>query len=579
MVLDAVNPMVRGAGEHDSGKPGPLRIAMPETTDRVDILLVDDQASNLAALELILEPLGQNLHRAQSGRDALRMLLERDFAVILLDVKMPVLDGFETAKLIRERKRSAQTPIIFLTAVAEEKVQLFQAYSLGAVDYLVKPFEATILQAKVSAFVEMALNTRQVMRSLEALRRAEAREHERELMQQKMESALSQQRWLEAILDVMPTPLMLLDPAQPAVVFANRAARALAGGALATLEPPEGVRFMDSEGRALRAEELPAQRAVQGETLAGLELDFEGPDFTGSVLTYSERLGASFGHAETLLLTLLDISVLKMAEEELRAALRAREDFLAVGSHELRTPLTALKLQLGNALRGLVQPPPTATAQDHSALFQRHSAYLRQMQASVDRLTRLSDYLLDVTRLTTRSLELNLTEMDLGDLAKEIAGRFQPELTHASCELRVVQEGAVTGRWDRPRLDQVITNLLANAIRYAPGKPIQLDLRAGGGTALLVVRDQGPGIPADRLPVLFQKFERAVESDDGRGFGLGLWIVQQIVSMHGGTVEVESQLGVGTTFTVTLPQDALAVGKLPPQPEAPMSGNGNVVHG
>src|SRR5258708_23356412 len=168
---------------------------MPDSPERVDILLVDDQASNLATLEVILEPLGQNLHRAQSGREALRLLLERDFAVILLDVKMPVLDGCEPAKLIRERKRSAQTPIIFLTAVAEERVQLFQAYSLGAVDYLVKPFEPAILQAKVSAFVEMALNTRQVMQSLEALRKAEAREHERGLLQQQLDSPLNRHRW------------------------------------------------------------------------------------------------------------------------------------------------------------------------------------------------------------------------------------------------------------------------------------------------------------------------------------------------------------------------------------------------
>src|SRR6266851_759436 len=188
---------------------------MPDSIDRVDILLVDDQESNLAALELILEPLEQNLHRAQSGRDALRMLLERDFAVILLDVKMPVLDGFETAKLIRERKRSAQTPIIFLTAVAEERVQLFQAYSLGAVDYLVKPFEAAILQAKVSAFVELERKARQVMRAVETLREAEAKEHERELLKKQMEAGLNQQRWLETILDVMPTPLVLLDPALP----------------------------------------------------------------------------------------------------------------------------------------------------------------------------------------------------------------------------------------------------------------------------------------------------------------------------------------------------------------------------
>src|SRR5713226_152504 len=508
---------------------------MPDSIDRVDILLVDDQESNLAALELILEPLEQNLHRAQSGREALRMLLERDFAVILLDVKMPVLDGFETAKLIRERKRSAQTPIIFLTAVAEERVQLFQAYSLGAVDYLVKPFEAAILQAKVSAFVELERKARQVMRAVETLREAEAKEHERELLKKQMEAGLNQQRWLETILDVMPTPLVLLDPALPRVVFDNRAARGLAGGALASLgPPPEGVRFTDAAGGALREEEMPAQRAVRGEKLSGDVLDFEGPDFSGSVLTYSERLGASFGHAETVLLTLLDISVLKIAEEELRAALRAREDFLAIGSHELRTPLTALRIQLSNAL-------------------------------------------LDVTRLTTGSLELSRAEMVLSDLAKEVVERFQPELAQAGCEMHIVETGRVSGQWDRSRLDQVITNLLANAIKYAPGKTVELELRSGDGTAVLVVRDQGPGMPPERLPRLFQKFERAVEREDGRGFGLGLWIVHQIVSMHGGTIEVDSRLGAGTTFTLSLPREPLPHGKNPQQPGAPMSPDGNAL--
>ncbi len=531
---------------------------IPETSNRVDILLVDDQASNLAALELILGPLGQSLHRAQSGREALRLLLERDYAVILLDVKMPVLDGFETAKLIRQRQRSARTPIIFLTAVAEDRVQLFQAYSLGAVDYLGKPFEPAILQAKVSAFVDMALNTRQVMQSLEALRKAEAREHERHLLQQVVESALNQQRWLETILDVMPTPLVLLDPAAPAVTFANRAARSLAGGALASLTLPERGHFTDAAGRVLGEDELPAARAVRGETLTGVEVGFAGPEFSGAVLAYSERLGASFGHVETVLVTLLDISVLKMAEEELHAALRAREDFLAVASHELRTPLFALKLQLGNAVRNLVQPAQPGASQEPAVLFQRQESYLRQMHASVD-------------RLTTRNLELNRTEMDLGDLAREVAGRFQPELAQANSELHVTQDGAVTGQWDRSRLDQVITNLLANAIRYAAGARVDLELRQRGGAAVMVVRDQGPGIAAERLPTLFEKFERAVEHDDGHGFGLGLWIVRQIVSMHGGTIEVESRVGAGTTFTLTLPREPLELGK-GPEPAAPIAG-------
>jgi len=203
---------------------------------------------------------------------------------------------------------------------------------------------------------------------------------------------------------------------------------------------------------------------------------------------------------------------------------------------------------------------------------------LRQMQASLDRLTRLSDYLLDVTRLTTGSLELSRAEMDLSDLAKEVVERFQPELAQAGCEMHIVETGRVTGQWDRLRLDQVITNLLANAIKYAPGKTVELEVRSGDGTAVLVVRDQGPGIPPERLPKLFQKFERAIEREDGRGFGLGLWIVHQIVSMHGGTIAVDSRLGAGTTFTLSLPREPLPHGEIPRQPGPPKSPDGNAMH-
>ncbi|MBL8950338.1 MAG: response regulator, partial [Myxococcaceae bacterium] len=125
-------------------------------SDQVDILLVDDQAAGLLSLEATLEPLGQRLHRAQSGREALRALLDRDFALILLDVVMPGLDGFETARLIRERERSAETPIIFLTGLSETGLPRLRAYSMGAVDYLVKPYEPEVLRSKVSVFVDLA---------------------------------------------------------------------------------------------------------------------------------------------------------------------------------------------------------------------------------------------------------------------------------------------------------------------------------------------------------------------------------------------------------------------------------------
>src|SRR5262245_17594552 len=157
-------------------------------SDKASILLVDDQTSNLLALEAILEGLGQNLVRANSGEEALRRLLDQDFAVILMDVKMPGLDGIETAALVRERDRCKHTPIIFLTAFERSEVQMFKGYQLGAVDYLFKPLQPEVLRSKVAVFVELHSKTEQVRRQAERLRESERREMEQRLAEEK-------QRW------------------------------------------------------------------------------------------------------------------------------------------------------------------------------------------------------------------------------------------------------------------------------------------------------------------------------------------------------------------------------------------------
>ena len=147
--------------------------------NKVDILMVDDRSENLFALEAILADLGQNLVKAQTGAEALKRLLDRDFAVILLDVQMPGMDGFETATLIRRRDRSQHTPIIFLTAFHRSDTQVFRGYSVGAVDFLSKPIVPEILKSKVSVFVDLFKKTEEVKRQARQLREAERREHER----------------------------------------------------------------------------------------------------------------------------------------------------------------------------------------------------------------------------------------------------------------------------------------------------------------------------------------------------------------------------------------------------------------
>src|SRR4028118_1641405 len=147
----------------------------------VNILLVDDRPENLLALEAILETLGQNLVRAHSGHEALKHLLRDDFAVILLDVQMPGIDGFETAALIKERDRTRHIPIIFVTAISKDERYVFQGYSAGAVDYFSKPFNPDILKSKVSVFVELFKKSEQVKQQANLLRLSEQREKEREL--------------------------------------------------------------------------------------------------------------------------------------------------------------------------------------------------------------------------------------------------------------------------------------------------------------------------------------------------------------------------------------------------------------
>jgi signal transduction histidine kinase len=517
---------------------------------QVNILIVDDDEGSLLAVETVLSGLHQKLFKGTSARDALRLVLTHDFAAILLDVKMPEMDGFECARIIRGRERSARTPIIFLTGIDEGKLPRFQAYEVGAVDYLIKPIEPTILRSKVSVFVELAQKTAEVQRVGEVLRENEAREHTRKLLEREKEAALSQQRWLEALLDTLPTPLVLMDPHGAGVMarprFANQAALSLAGGAFAGRPTSAEVTVLDSEGEPLSVEQMPIHRAARGEELDGELFSFRGPEGQGSVVAFSVRLPAQHGNSETVLLNVHDVSVLKRAEATLIEALTAREDFIAVASHELRTPITALKFQVRNAIKSWERPElASSSASDHAL------GYLRQMHASIDRLARLAEFLLDVSRLSTSEFRLKPTAFNLEELVREVASR--PTESAETHPITITAAGDTSGEWDRARLEQLISNLLENTRRYAPG-PVEISVRGADGQVTLEVQDHGPGIDQAYLPRIFERFSRARQQDDNKGFGLGLWIVSQLATHHGGTVVAKSEPGEGACFVVTLPR-------------------------
>src|SRR5262249_13391932 len=191
-----------GGGRHPASAAAPARAA---DGDRVNILLVDDRPDKLMALEAILGELGQNLVRAYSGREALRALLHQDFAVILLDVNMPMMDGFETAEMIRSRPRSQQTPIIFFTAMNEAEAHVFRSYSLGAVDFIRTPVVPEILKAKVSVFVELYKKTEQVKRQAEQMRLLQEGEHRRVLAEaaDRLDAETKRNRFFTLALDML----------------------------------------------------------------------------------------------------------------------------------------------------------------------------------------------------------------------------------------------------------------------------------------------------------------------------------------------------------------------------------------
>ena len=415
------------------------------TAAPVNILLVDDRPENLLALEAILDEPGLCLVPAQSGPEALRCVLKQDFAVILLDVQMPGMDGFETASLIKQRARSAHTPIIFLTAISKTEAYVARGYTVGAVDYVFKPIVPEIIRSKVVVFVELFKKAAQITQL------------NTELQQRTAE--------LEA---------------------ANR-----------QLEHDLNIRKqMEETTRRLIHEQA--------------------------------------------------------ARSEAEAALRQRDEFLSLVSHEVKTPLTSVlgfvQLFERRAAQGTAQGTPyTLTERDHRSL----QALVEQTQ----RLNKLVASLFDLSRLQLGRLDLEQAPIDLCELASLVVGELQPVLNHHTVSLTCA-DGPLPLEGDVLRLEQVLQNLLQNAVKYSPeGGPIGVEVARQGTHACLRVRDSGIGIPVEAHSRIFERFYRASNSipDNINGLGIGLYVVQEIVAMHGGRVEVASIPGEGSTFTVLLP--------------------------
>jgi PAS domain S-box-containing protein len=524
----------------------------------VNILVVDDDARNRLALKAILSATDCHVIEAGSGPEALKCLVREDFALVLLDVVMPGMDGFEVASLIRERPRTRATPIIFLTGRAADVASVNKAYTTGAVDYLVKPLDRDIVRAKVEVFVELHRHREEVRRQAELAGEAERRRLELEVAELRLADERGYRRLVEAIPQIVWTAASDGNVEYYSPRWFEYTGLTAEQGACAwqsALHPDDVARCLDGWHEAVRSGKV-YEAACR---LMAADGSFRW--HINRAVTYRAPGGGT-----GWLGTFTDVDEVKRLlddrtrlHREAQEALRARDEFLSAASHELKAPITPLDLQIQSILR--------RTACE-GEVPEWVSAKLRVAARQVGRLSRLIDELLDVTRFTAGRLQLELEQVDLSALVRDVVEHFGEELVKCRSPVAVHTDTPAVGRWDRLRVEQIATNLLSNAIKYGAGAPIEITVGVEGGAALLVVRDHGIGIAPDDVTRIFERFERTAAARHREGLGLGLYIVRRLVEAHGGSIRVASSPGAGSTFTVELPLESASHPHQPPDCEA-----------
>ena len=370
---------------------------MTDPSTDVNVLLVDDLEENLLALEALIRQPGRRIFTARSGEQALSLMLEHTFALAILDVQMPSMNGFELAELMRGTERTRGIPIVFVSAAGHELNYAFRGYESGAVDFLYKPLDPLAVRSKVTVFVD--------------------------LFRQRQE--------------------------------------------------------------------------------------------------------------------------LQAAKADLQRAVSMRDDFMSMIAHELRNPLNSVYMQT-QLRRGILAGPK---APDPAAMLKMVERDERQIRSMV----RLLDDMLDVSRARTGRLAMLPAAFDLATSTREVVDAIQEQASHAGVSITLAAPEGVPVVGDEFRIEQVITNLLTNALRYGRGKPVAVVVGAREHEAFVSVRDQGMGVaPADQERI-FEQFERVEGSSQVPGLGLGLYIARQIAQAHQGRLEVRSTLGEGAEFILSLP--------------------------
>jgi signal transduction histidine kinase/CheY-like chemotaxis protein len=541
--------------------------------ERPKVLIVDDQPRNLDVLEVMLGEADCTLVRATSAEEALLAVVRHEFAALVLDIRMPGMNGIELATLIKQRKRSHHVPILFLTAHSVNEDDVLRGYGVGAVDYLSKPINAEILRSKVGVFVDAYRKSRALVELNNELQREVAeREKAQEALQlanqelerrvQERTSALT--RAHQGVRENEERLRMALDIAQiaawewhlpsghvrwstdPELLFGFP--RGSFGPELRTVRvahPEDTMRIDDATAEAIKTGSYEAEyRAIRPDggivwlTERGrVFTDLDGERMVG--ITRDVTAERESAHEREQLLKRE-----REARDEAEHQSRLKDEFLATLSHELRTPMNAI---LG-WLSILESGKPVRDLRSVLEVIGRNA----QIQA------KLIDDLLDMNRLLSGNLHLDIGRVDIATLLEATVQGLQPAADAKGVDLIwTVAPTVGDTQADSRRLQQVLWNLVHNAIKFTPSRGrVDVDVQRAEGDLQITVEDNGQGISPSFLPHVFERFRQQDASSTRAAFGLGLGlsIAKQLVELHGGTITAQSLGdGQGATFIVRIP--------------------------
>ncbi len=497
----------------------------------VKILIVDDKADKAMALESLLLDLKQDIIKARSGEEALRELLRDDFAVILLDVKMPNMDGFETAQMIRSRKSSEHTPIIFITAYNDGETDMARGYALGAVDYIFSPVIPEVLRAKVMVFIDLYRKTRQVRAQGEQLRLAAE------------QRAVSVQLRLDSLLNRLDVGVFRTD-VDGLLIEANPAFYRLLG-----LSPTvNNVNLHDLYVHPAERDQVIA-KVLASEQVQRLPVRMRRGDGQHLWVSMTKTLISGENGGKLLEGMVEDVTARKEAEEvlirkseELARSNAELEQFAYVASHDLQEPLRML-----SAYSSLL------SKRYASQLDAKAQEFLGYTVEGAVRMQGLINDLLAYSRAGAR--EARADSMDFEVALDRCLFNLQTAIQEAGAV--VTHDPLPKAAGDELLLTQLLQNLIANGIKFRTEPPrIHVSARHVDGAWEVSVADNGIGIDPEHHERIFGIFQRLHPRDRFGGTGIGLAVCRKVVQRHGGRIWVDSEVGKGSTFRFTVPDQS-----------------------